>query len=59
MNLYDLRDVPRPAMPYTFYDTFLDAKETAIYGSARLKVAEPVSLILAPGHLVRRKLFGL
>jgi iron complex outermembrane receptor protein/outer membrane receptor for ferric coprogen and ferric-rhodotorulic acid len=46
VNLYELRDVPRPAMPYTFYNTFLDAKETAIYGSARLKVADPVSLIL-------------
>lgn len=46
VNFYELRDVQRPSMPYTFFNTFLDAKETAIYGSARLKVADPVSVIL-------------
>ncbi len=46
LDLSQLRDFPQPTRFHTFYNTFLDAKETAIYGSARLKLAEPLALVL-------------
>ncbi|WP_296555855.1 TonB-dependent receptor [Pigmentiphaga sp.] len=46
LNFYQLQDFPRPSQFYTFYNTFLDAKETAVYGSTRLRIAEPLSVIL-------------
>lgn len=46
LDLSQLRDFPKPTRFHTFYNTFLDAKETAVYGSARLKLAEPLSLVL-------------
>ncbi|MFY2059437.1 TonB-dependent siderophore receptor [Achromobacter xylosoxidans] len=46
LDLSQLRGFPRPTRFHTFFNTFLDAKETAIYGSARLKLAEPLSLVL-------------
>ncbi len=46
LNFYQLQNFPKPSQFYTFYNTFLDAKETAVYGSARLKIAEPWSFVL-------------
>lgn len=46
LNFYRLQDFPKPTQFHTFYNTFLDAKETAVYGSARLKVADPLALVL-------------
>jgi len=46
LNFYQLQDFPKPTQFYTFYNTFVDARETAVYGSVRLKVAEPLALIL-------------
>lgn len=46
LNFYALQDFPKPGTFYTFFNTFLDARETAVYGSTRLKLADPVSLIL-------------
>jgi outer membrane receptor for ferric coprogen and ferric-rhodotorulic acid len=46
LNFYQLQNFPKPSQFYTFYNTFLDAKETAVYGSARLKIAEPLSFVL-------------
>ncbi len=46
LNFYQLQNFPKPSQYYTFYNTFLDAKETAVYGSARLKIADPLSFVL-------------
>ena len=46
LNFYQLQNFPKPSRYYTYFNTFLDAKETAVYGSTRLKLAEPVSLVL-------------
>ncbi|MDH2049245.1 TonB-dependent siderophore receptor [Achromobacter marplatensis] len=46
LNFYELQNFPKPTTFHTYFNTFLDAKETAVYGSTRLKVADPVSVIL-------------
>ena len=46
LNFYALQNFPKPSVFYTFFNTFLDARETAVYGSTRLKVADPVALVL-------------
>ena len=46
VNFYQLQNFPKPSYFYTFYNTFTDVKETALYGSTRLKLADPLALIL-------------
>ena len=38
LNFYQLQNFPKPSQFYTFYNTFLDAKETAVYGLSLIHI---------------------
>ncbi|CAB3678992.1 TonB-dependent siderophore receptor [Achromobacter pestifer] len=46
INIYQMSAIPKPDFPYPAFKFGTDTEERALYGSTRLKLADPLSLLL-------------
>lgn len=46
VSIYQIRSIPKPDFPYPAFKFGTDTEERAVYGATRLKLADPLTLLL-------------